>query len=339
MTSVTFRDFDPQGEEIRALQNQLETDRLPHAIMITGEEGAGKKTLAALLSKGLLCRAEKDRPCGKCGGCQRAEAGEHPDQIWIRKGVPLSPDTKKDRATIPVEDIREMIRLCGAHPFEGGRRAVIIADAENMTPQAQNSLLKTLEEPPVSTTFILTVSHREMMLDTILSRCRTVRLHPWDEGTIRAILLREGVGEERAALSAGQSNGSIGMAQKIARDEEYWKTRQEILDAFLATSRRSDILRISGAWKDRKGDAATLFAVLEGTVRQMVRYRYRQVGGDAIRQLPEPWQRMAARAGGEVFSRLGDMIRQARKETLSSVNFQAVFEKLLMGFVGEGVQW
>ena len=130
---ICFEDFLPQGEEVTSLQSRIAEGKLVHALMITGEPGTGKRTLAALTASALMCRAQTGIPCGECAGCRMAASGEHPDITVIEKGVPLSPETAKGRSTIPVDDIREMIRICSQYPFEGGNRAVIVRDAENMT--------------------------------------------------------------------------------------------------------------------------------------------------------------------------------------------------------------
>ena len=100
--------FHEQGPEISGLLSQLAEGRLVHASLITGEKGTGKRTLARLMASALLCSSDGTRPCGKCRDCLLTEQGEHPDVTVIRQGVPLAPDGKKDRTTIPVSEMRSI---------------------------------------------------------------------------------------------------------------------------------------------------------------------------------------------------------------------------------------
>ncbi len=336
---ITFEDFRLQGKEIDALRAQINEGRLVHALLITGEQGTGKRTLAALIASSLMCSAKSGKPCHVCTGCRLAASGEHPDITVIEKGIPLSPDTPKGRSTIPVDDIREMIRLCSQYSFEGGNRAVLIQDAENMTVQAQNCLLKILEEPPVNTFFIMTSAHPDRILITVKSRCRTVRLVPWPSSYIKSILENEGSDPQKAAKAASASGGSIGNAKKMISDDAYWKTSEEIMDSFFRNRKRSEILHVSTGWKDRKNESDILFSILENNVHRLLRYRFSPEEEQDISDFPEAWKKFAAGASPDRFTVLNDRIREARKQVAFNVNFQAVIEQLLLTFIGEHDLW
>lgn len=335
----SFEDYQFQGEEIQSVRRQITEHRLVHALLISGEPGTGKRTLAFLIARALLCQADHDIPCGLCEGCRMAASGEHPDLTVIEKGVPLSSDTAKGRSSIPVEDIREMIRQCSRFAFEGGNRVIVIPDAENMTVQAQNSLLKILEEPPARTFFLLTSSRAEQILSTVRSRCRNIRLIPWETEYIRKLLTDAGIEKTIAENASALSGGSIGNAFRLAADGEYWKLREEVMDVFFRNRNRSRVLGFSASWKDRKSEAAVLFNVLEQYVHQLLQYRLYRDQKDFPDTFPAEWQKFADSAELEKFSLLQDSISAARQQCEFNVNFQAVIEHLLLIFMGEGELW
>lgn len=339
MKHVSFHDFSQQGKEIDSLRKQIEEDRFVHALMITGEPGVGKRTLAALFAKALLCLDDNNRPCGICESCRLSESGEHPDLIIIQRGIPISTDAKKGRMTIPVSDIREIIRLCYQFPYKSRNRVLIIYDAEYMTVQAQNCLLKILEEPPLHTFFILTTSKPSDILITVRSRCRPLRLIPWKKEYIHDLLVKSGVSLEKSDKIASSCSGSIGRALWLADEDDYWKEKKEIFDFFFHSTQRSEALRMSSSWKDRKEDAESLFDILETAVHELLDHRISHQETPYLRDYSDDWIRFSQIADLDSFSFLFDSIKDARIRYSYNVNYQVILEQLYLSFIGECKKW
>ena len=324
---------------IETIQKQIEDNRFTHAVMISGEPGIGKKSLASVIAKAILCSSDHRRPCDECESCRLFDSGEHPDLILIQKGVPLASETKKGRATIPVGDIREMIRICSHYAYKSGNRVILIPDAENMTVQAQNCLLKILEEPPLHTYFIMTASKPSDVLITIRSRCRPIKLSPWDTEYIVQVLLQSSVLPDKARIIAESSSGSVGKALQLAADDAYWERRKEIMNAFFLSTQRSEILRFSTAWKERKDDAEALFDILENAVHHLLDHRFDRNVSLPSEEYSGDWIRFSEEADTDRFVFLLDRIAEARKQNSFNVNFQALFEQLHLIFIGERDKW
>ena len=339
MNSQNIRDsFIGHGDEFRVLFNQLADKTAVHAYLITGEKGTGKHTLARLMSKALLCTSGTGKPCGLCRNCMLIEKDEHPDVLVIEKGRPIASGIRKDRNTIPVEDIREMIRLCGVRSTDGNMHVVMIFDADKMTQQAQNCLLKTLEEPPPDTCIILVTDHTESLLTTVISRCRILRIKGWEDQYILSVLKDRGIPSERAHEAVAVSNGSVGKALELSSDEGYWKLRDEVLKSFFDVTSRSDVLKISNQWKDRKQETEEIFSILESYVKRITESRFGEKKND-LSFLPEQWQRFSEKAGMERFVLLTESIMNAKRQLQFSTNFQAVLERIIFVFMGEGNVW
>ncbi len=340
---LNFQRFSAQGESVSALAAQIQTRTLAHAVLITGEEGVGKKTLADLMASALLCRGEGPRPCGKCPACIQAAAGEHPDLIRIRLGTPLSGEGGKTRATIPVDDIREMEKIAGVHPFEGDNRVILIQDADKMTPAAQNALLKILEEPPEGNWFILICTQREALLPTIISRCRPVFLHPWPDEIVMQSLSERNITGKRAEETVAEAGGSIGLALKLGEDEEYWKTRDEIYQSFFGCPSRSDIIRISEKWKENRALSETILSVLESAVSRLLHFRLTGSAEKMAARLkgtfPEAWIHWASSCDLSSFTDLLDAFSLSRRQLQASVSPQAVLEKVLFSLMEAKDKW
>ncbi len=334
---LSFHDFEPQGETVSALIHQIRNGSLFHALLILGKEGIGKKTLAGLLSKSVLCTSIDHKPCGLCSSCRQLElSGEHPDQIIIRTDSGNESNAAAEKDSISIASIRDMIHRASIHPSEGEHRVVIIQDSEKMTTEAQNALLKILEDPPEGTCFFLLCQHQDQLLPTIVSRCLPVRLHSWSDQYIENVLIRNGIDTETAHEAALLADGSIGSAYQIASDNRNRNLRNEVYLSFFREAKRSNMLEISNEWKDRKGEASLLFSILEGSVSRMLKAHATDSEEEysKIRSLfSSAWADFAFYAKPEDFTCLFDVFFASRQQVQASVNFQAVIDQILFSLL------
>ena len=178
------------------------------------------------------------------------------------------------------------------------------------------------------------------LLPTIISRVRTLKLHPWSDETVRKVLRQRGLADDMRVNQAAQvSGGSIGRAIAVASDEEYWQRRQDVMSDFLGIKSRSDILRVSTAWKDKKDEAGDLLSDLDDMLHLLLLVRLGQADPDMISQYPGAWQQMARKAELSSFVSLMDAVRDARRLRLSQVTWQAVIERLLLRLMEESSKW
>ncbi len=205
-----------QKRAIELLEHGLETGRLAHAFLFCGPEYIGKMTAALELAMALNCESA-DRPCHACAPCKKIAAGSHADVQIIR----LTPGDEEDsEATrIKIEQIKDIQHSANLPPFEGKRRVYIIEGAEQLSIEAANRLLKTLEEPPDNVTFILVTVNDKLLLPTVVSRCQRLEFAPLPLEELAAALVKKtGLEPERARLLAALARGCPGWAITAAGD-------------------------------------------------------------------------------------------------------------------------
>ncbi|MDD5225141.1 MAG: DNA polymerase III subunit delta' [bacterium] len=196
------------SREIEMLRNAAANGRLAAAYLFTGPEGVGRREVARALAKAVSCPEGKGRGdfCDVCSVCRRIDSGNFPEVTFYRP----------EEGTIKIEKIRELSKFLFYHPGEGTRRVIVIDGAEKLTPQAANSLLKILEEPPGGAIFILIAPGPEGLLPTIVSRCQRVLFSPLAGDAVAAFLVAKlGMTPPEAGAIAAASQGSMARALAI----------------------------------------------------------------------------------------------------------------------------
>ncbi len=199
---------------ISHFRSSIEMERISHAYILGGDTGSGRSTLAFCFAKALQCETGDSQSCGGCKSCKQAESGNHPDIIYV---------THEKPNTISVDEIREqVVDSMQVKPYSSKYKVYIIKDAEKMTEEAENALLKTIEEPPEYGVLILITNDPEKLLPTIRSRCITIMTKPVKEKDIRRYLEENyDIDEKKITFAIEYAQGNLGKAVMLATNSEY----------------------------------------------------------------------------------------------------------------------
>ena len=208
---MPFRDILGHEHVLGLLAQAVDRGSLPQSLIFAGPSGVGKHLAAVALAQLLNCQARTGGDaCGTCPSCRRIARRIHPDVLFIEP---------EESGSIKVEQIRQAVESAGYRPFEGRRRVVIIDQADAMVPNGQDALLKTLEEPPPASVFVLVTALPDMLLPTVRSRCQRLRFGLLAPGDVAQVLMaRHEYSEADAHAAAAVSEGSIGRALEEGSD-------------------------------------------------------------------------------------------------------------------------
>jgi DNA polymerase III subunit delta' len=209
---MPFRDIAGHQHLLDLIASAATRHSLPPSLIFAGPDGVGKRTAALALAQLLNCPTPKAvDACGVCASCTRIARLVHADVLVLAPG---------DTGTIKVDQVREVIERTGYRPFEGRRRVVIVDDADAMLGEAQNALLKTLEEPPAGSMFVLVTSRSDLLLPTVRSRCQRLRFGRLAADDVAAVLVKShGYSRADAQAAAAAADGSVGDALEGGLDE------------------------------------------------------------------------------------------------------------------------
>lgn len=309
-----------------AIWREFESGKLAHAYLLTGEKGVGKKTFANILAKAILCQGEGDKPCGQCKSCKRFDSKTHGNVYY--------PVPQPKKTTIGVDDLRSILDELSRASLDGGKRVIVVQQAEKMTPASQNCLLKTLEEAPEGVFFLLVTDMERAILPTIRSRCRVVRIPPWNPSRIQNVLTAKGILPDRARELTGLCEGSIGKALQMQDDEGYWADRELVKKSFLNVLKVTDVPVAGQLLKDKKDDAERLLQILEQELRLFISEKA-QNGQSEHSFFPAHW----LNADVQSLCRIQDAVLKCKQYRLSNVGWAANAENLMMKIAEEARKW
>lgn len=228
-----FQDILGHEQIIEHLQNAIKTDKVSHAYILDGPDMSGKKMIADAFSMTLQCEKKGTEPCMECHSCKQALGKNQPDIIYLQHEKPN---------TISVDDIRSQINNdIGVKPYSSPYKVYIVDEAEKMNVQAQNALLKTIEEPPAYAVILLLTNNAEIFLPTILSRCVRLSLKAVPDEKIKAYLMENyEVPDYKADVCVAFAQGNVGKAIELAESEDF----NEIKNSALQLIKRLDDIEL-----------------------------------------------------------------------------------------------
>lgn len=217
-----FQDIIGQEQIKEHLRNAISAGKVSHAYIINGEKASGKEFIAKVFAMALQCEKGETEPCQECHSCKQALSDNHPDIIRV---------THEKPNTVSVDDIRTQVNNDVAiKPYSGPYKIYIINEAEKMTTQAQNAILKTLEEPPEYAVILLLTTNVNSLLPTILSRCVVLNMKPVSDELVKKYLMEQlKVPDYKAEVCVAFARGNIGKAKALASSEDFENVKAEAL--------------------------------------------------------------------------------------------------------------
>ena len=321
-----FSDIYGQQQIVEHFQKGIETKKISHAYIIHGERSSGKEFIAKVFAQALLCEKGGSEPCGECHSCHQAASGNHPDIIRVLHDKP---------ATIGVEDIRSGINNdILIKPYSSEYKVYIINEAEKMTVQAQNALLKTLEEPPAYAVIILLTSNLEMMLPTILSRCVVLNMKPVPDDMVKRYLMKElQIPDYKADVCTAFARGNLGKAKALAASEEFDNIKTEAV-SLLKYIRDMDITDIVSAIRkisEYKIDINDYLDILSVWYRDVLLFKATNDANHLIfKDEIQYIRKVADQSAYEGIEIILDALEKAKARLRANVNFELTMELLLL---------
>ncbi len=313
------------------LQNAVSMNKISHAYIINGEKDSGKMMLAEAFAATLLCEKKGKDACMECRSCRQAAGRNNPDIIYL---------TREKPNVISVDDIRRQINdSVVIRPYAAERKIYIVDEAEKMNPQAQNALLKTIEEPPAYVVILLLTTNAEGFLPTILSRCVTLNVKPVPAEKIEKMLMeRWQIVDYQARMCAAFSQGNVGKAIRLASSEEFSRRKNDIVE-LVSNLPRMDLAEIQNVVKDldkEKGEMEEYFDLITLWYRDVLLYksagpRSPLVFQDQLFRLKSQAEDLSYRKIEEVL----EEIARAKRRLRANVNFELTMELLFMTIKGD----
>ncbi len=325
---MPFNKIIGQESAKKILRNSLDKGRTVNAYIFSGPEGVGKSLTARVFSQALNC-IEEDKPCGKCISCKKIQRDVHPD-VRVVEG---------EGSSVKINQIRELQKDMGLRPYEGRSKVYIIKNAENMTPEAANCLLKTLEEPPEYGVIILITSNYLTLLPTIISRSQVISFYPLSQKDMERFLSDKlNDSPDRMRFFSAFSRGSPGEALKLVEEEEFIGLRDmciELLDILMNKNNEKEVFLFVDGLIQRKNRIEEILNILIFLYRDLLLLKTHNKETIIVNvDIKEKLFDCAGKLSIEGFYSILEIIKETKKSLDSNVNFNIAVEVMLAKIMG-----
>jgi DNA polymerase-3 subunit delta' len=323
---MAFKDVLGHSKPISFLQRAIRNGKVVNSYLFLGNEGIGKKAVALQFAKALNClggEAEGGEACDHCISCKKIDHALHPDVLVI----------EPEGQTIKVDQVRQLQRELVYRPYEGKRRVCILTAADRMAPHIPNTLLKTLEEPPLHTVIILLANNSRFILPTILSRCQPIRFNPLPVPLVSQWLMEgKGFNQAESHLLASLSEGSPGKALEI--QEEIRQIPREALLKDWVGLKSLSFERIGNWVESLPSQRDNLLLILEVTktlLRDLVMVKTLKKGANLIHpDLGHMMESVAANWSLASLLKRMDMVHRATLAIKANANTSLALEAMML---------
>ena len=322
----SFKDVVGHKDILKYISSAVENNRVSHAYILNGERGSGKKMLANLFATTLLCESGNSEPCGKCHSCRQAESGNHPDIIRVTHEKPNS---------ISVDDIRTQVNnTVDIKPYQGPYKVYIIPQADMMTPQAQNAILKTIEEPPSYAVFLLLTENAETLLPTINSRCVMLKLRNIKDTLIKKYLMENlEIPDYKADMCTAFAQGNMGRAIMLANSDHFNEIREEAVQLLKHIS-EMELNEIVAAVKNisvYKLEITDYLDIIMIWYRDVLLYKAtKEIDKVVFKDQLQSIKEQARKSSYEGIELILESLEKAKARLKANVNFDLVMELLFL---------
>ncbi|MBQ2803160.1 MAG: DNA polymerase III subunit delta' [Lachnospiraceae bacterium] len=327
-----FKDIIGQEQIKEHLQGAITSGKVSHAYIINGEKSSGKEFIAKVFAMTLQCESGGCNPCQECHSCKQALSSNQPDIIRV---------THEKPNTISVDDIRVQINNDVAiKPYSSKYKVYIVNEAEKMTVQAQNAILKTLEEPPEYAVIILLTSNVNSLLPTILSRCVVLNMKPVSDEKVRKYLMEQlQVPDYKAEVCVAFARGNIGKAKSLASSEDFENVKSEALSLlkYIQDMELHEIVSAIKKINEYKLEINDYLDIMAIWYRDVLLFKATNDANHLVfRDEIQALRRVAQRSSYEGIETVIEALEKAKNRLNANVNFDLTMELLLLDIKENG---